>query len=1395
MAKPTIRFKGYTDDWEQRKLGDVFKEYSEKNHTELPALTIIQGGGTVKREDSDRNLMYDKSNLSNYKMVRKDDFIVHLRSFEGGLEKASSDGIISPAYHTFHSDVADSRFYYPYFRSHEFIKHKLVPHVYGIRDGRSIDIDGMKTIEIPYTSTEEQQKIGDYLESIDHHITLHQRITPYFLKINAFVWEQRKLGDSCKLNGRIGFRGYTEKDIISKEAGGVLTFSPTNIVDNKLTIECKNTYITREKYDESPEIKISNGDILFVKTGSTLGKSALVAGLKEDASINPQIVVMHVEKDTENFMSNVLITDRVMKQVAAVKIGGAVPTMTETELKNFTYFAPAEKEEKKKIGDHFRTLDNLITLHHHKLFIINGLKLFTAIQCKCYLLLNISNKNKKTKKEIKLMPELERVIEEKLIDQLVYGDSQWTYREDLKTEEDLWRNFKYILEQNNKDRLNGESLSDAEFEQVKNQLQFSSFYKAGEWLVGENGKVMVHVQRDTEKLHLVVMNHEHIAGGSSVYEVINQYSALKDEDDYYTVSRNRRFDVTLMINGLPMIHIELKNRQHSYMDGFNQIKKYISEGKFTGIFSAVQMFVVSNGVDTKYFAAASDTDLNAKFMSGWVDEKNNPVSDYLDFAKSVLRIPEAHEMIARYTVLDRDAKRLIILRPYQIHAIESIREASKIGKSGFVWHTTGSGKTLTSYKATRNLLMDIPSLDKTIFLIDRKDLDTQTSSAFQAYANNDVIAVDKTDNVNDLKKKLKSGDRKVIVTTIQKMQILVTKRLQEDTPEYNKIKNLRIAFVVDECHRAVTPKTKRELERFFGRSLWFGFTGTPRFAENPYAQMGDLPRTTEELYGKCLHKYTIQNAIKDNAVLGFQVEHNGPKNMEDETDPSLYDNETHMLRVLDIILNKSYQKFGLQNGKGQTYEAILTTSSIQLAQKYYELLSKVKNGETDLEIDERMKQVLPDYPKFAITYSVTENEEGSHVNQEKMQKSLNDYNEMFGTKFDLSQIQSYNENLNKRLARKDKKYKSRNRQLDLVIVVDRLLTGFDAPCLSTIFIDRQPMGPHDLIQAFSRTNRIFDPNKAYGQIVTFQAPVLFKECVDNAVKLYSAGSTEVALLAEWDKVEPAFKRALSALKAVAETPDEETDMSLKELKVFAKAFQTFDRLFAQIKSFTQYDESMLEDYGITEEEYEDYVGHYQNAMTKIKLAEPDDTQTPPEAEETVDTDYELMAYSSTKIDYEYIINLIQNIVTPDEDAEAVTPEERQKQIDEVKQYIEEMRKDNPKVAAIMTTLVNEIEQDENKYKGQSIMNIVENMKHDCINQVVTDFCVTWYASKDDVMYAALHYRNGEIPNESVIKSTINYTRYKESQEKALPKFKYYSQCMAELRKILDEEIKPLITVS
>ena len=1369
---------------------DLVDRVTRKNQdlvSELP-LTISAQYGLI-----DQNEFFDKrvasKDVSGYYLIENGEFAYNKSTSTdapwGAIKRLDryKNGVLSTLYIVFgikENNPVDSDFLVSYYSTNLWHKgiHEIAAE--GARNHGLLNIapaDFFETKLMIPQDIEEQKKIGKYFEELERLITLHHRKYMKYADLSVFDWEQRKLGELGSLKNGMNF---------SKEAMGIgFPFVNLQNIFGNNVIDVTNLGKAMASDSQLKDYNLLNGDVLFVRSSVKLegvGEAALVPQNLENTTYSGFIIRFRDEYGLDNNFKRFLFgIESVRNQIMAQATNSANKNISQTVLENLCLKIP-NKSEQEKIGLYFSNLDHLITLHHRKQnYVLN-----TLIYAKTTLFIT---------KEKKKMPELEKVIEDKLIEQLVFGESQWTYREDLKTEEDLWQNFRYILEQNNKARLDGQPLSDAEFEQVKNQLQFSSFYKAGEWLVGENGKAMVHVQRDTEKLHLVVMNHEHIAGGSSVYEVINQYNALKD-DDITTVARDRRFDVTLMINGLPMIHIELKNRQHSYMDAFYQIKKYISEGKFTGIFSAVQMFVISNGVDTKYFAAASDTELNPKFMSGWVDTENNPVADYIDFAKNVLRIPEAHEMIARYTVLDEDAKRLILLRPYQIHAIESIREASKTGKSGFVWHTTGSGKTLTSYKATRNLLMDIPAIDKAIFLIDRKDLDTQTTMAFQAYANNDLVDVDETDNVNDLKKKLKSDDRQVIVTTIQKMQILISKRLQEGTSEYNKIKNLKIAFVVDECHRAVTPKTKRELERFFGRSLWYGFTGTPRFAENPYPQMGDLPRTTEELYGKRLHKYTIQNAIHDNAVLGFQVEHNGPKNITDETDASAYDNETHMLRVLDIILNKSYHKLGFQNGKGQTYEGLLTTSSIQIAQKYYELLTKVKNGETSLEIDEKIKQVLPDFPKFAITYSVTENEEGSHVNQEKMQKSLDDYNQMFGTKYELSQIQGYNGNLNKRLARKDAKFKSRSEQLDLVIVVDRLLTGFDAPCMSTIFIDRQPMGPHDLIQAFSRTNRIFDKNKTYGQIVTFQAPKLFKESVDNAVKLYSAGSTGTAILAEWEEIEPAFRKSLAALRVSAETPEEVTPMSIKEKKVFVKIFQTFDRLFAQLKSFTQYDDSMLEEYGITEEEYDKYAGVYKNAVEEIKIAEGgDDSGNEPPEDETIDVDYELMAYSSTKIDYEYIINLIQNIVTPDEDAEAISPEERQKQIDEVKQYIDEMRKDNPKVAEIMTNLVSEIEEDENKYKGQSILNIVENMKRDCIEKVISDFCVTWYASKEDVMYAALHYRNGEIPNESVIKATIDYQSYKSVQEKALPKFKYYAKCMAELKKTLDEEIKPLISVA
>lgn len=982
------------------------------------------------------------------------------------------------------------------------------------------------------------------------------------------------------------------------------------------------------------------------------------------------------------------------------------------------------------------------------------------------------------------MAELESVMERRLIEQLCGGESQWTYRSDIKTEKDLWDNFKYILEQNNKAKLKDTSLSESEFAKIKNDLSHATFYDAGKWLVGENGKVYVHVQRGNETLHLLVMNNEHVAGGTSVYEVINQYQAFREEGD--EEGRNRRFDVTLLINGIPMIHIELKNKEHSYLDGFWQIKKYIAEGKFRGIFSNVQMFVVSNSVDTKYFSAARDTELRKKFITGWLDEENYPVCDYLDFTRSVLKIPEAHEMVTKYTVLDNDKKQLLILRPYQIHAIRAMRAASREGKSGYIWHTTGSGKTMTSYKATRNLLMDIPSIEKTIFLIDRKDLDMQTKMAFQSYADNDTIDVDDTDYVDTLIKRMTDGKRQMIVTTRQKMQTMINKRLCEGTKEYEKIKRLKVAFVVDECHRAVTPDTKRRLERFFGNSLWYGFTGTPIFDENRYEQRGDLPQTTEQLYGKCLHSYTIKEAIHDEAVLGFMVETLGAKK---EVDPAAYESEKHMRSVLEVILNQSYAKLGMERGKGRSYEGILTVSSIAIAQKYYDLIKKVKAGQDELKICEKVRQALPDFPKFAITYSVTENDEASKVNQDKMQESLDGYNEMFGTKYKVEGINAYNTNLNDRLARKDKKYNERSQQLDLVIVVNRLLTGFDAPCLSTLFMDRQPMSPQDIIQAFSRTNRLFDENKTYGQIVTFQSPDEFKDAINNALKLYSRGGNANPIAEDWETVLEVFSVAVKSTHALAKTPQDVALLSRNQKKAFVNLFRQLDKAFAHLKAFAKYTDDILKDYDFSQEQYEDYAAMYKNVMEELKKPKDDDK----EDENPILDDYDLIAYNKLRIDYEYIMSLFQGVVESlSQTAEDFKEADFERDISVLRGIVEEFTKDNPETGEFLQIILDDIVKNREKYIGQDISVLVNQMRYDAIDKEIKEFTKKWYLNEEDVKYEAYHYKDGMIANATVLKETADYAVYRESVENPLPKFKFHKLMIEDFKDNLMEKIEPLI---
>ena len=1388
MNTPKIRFKGFEDDWEQRKLGDVAQEFKSGNSLKADEIDItgdypVYGGNGLRGYTSTYN--HD----GEYALIGRQGALCGNMNYSAGKAYFTEHAVVVKA-----DENNDTRFLY-------YMLDRMNLGQYSDQSAQpGLAVNKLVKLENSFPKKEEQQQIGTYFRSLDHLITLHQRKCDETKQLKKFML-QKMFPKNGEKNPEIRFEGFTD-DWEQRKVSDLLQERNEQAPRSEeyplmAFIADQGVAPKGERYDRSALVNDENGKKYkrteygdFIYSSNNLETGSIGLNKYGNASISP---VYSIFKRTSNvdldFLGRRFLRKDFINEMVKWRQGVVYGQwkIHESDFLKINVVVPSI-EEQKRIGHCFEKLDHLITLHQRKCNELKKLKqhmanhMFVNHSIKCDR--DIATNHKKLQERTKEMGELESVIEQRLIDQLCGGDSQWTYRKDIRTEEQLWDNFKYILEQNNKAKLNDMPLSDSEFAKIKNDVSHASFYDAGKWQAGENGKVYVHVQRGNETLHLVVMNNEHIAGGTSVYEVINQYQAFKtDEVDD---KRDRRFDVTLLINGIPMIHIELKNKDHSYMDGYRQIEKYISEGKFRGLFSNIQMFVVSNAVDTKYFAAARAAELaeGKKFITGWVDEKNHPVCDYLDFAKAVLRIPQAHEMIAKYTVLDNEKKKLLILRPYQIHAIEAMRAASKRSISGYIWHTTGSGKTMTSYKATRNLLMDIPSIEKTIFLIDRKDLDMQTKMAFQSYADNDTIDVDDTENVDALIRRLTDGNRQMIVTTRQKLQTMIAKRLQEGTKEYDKIRNLRVAFVVDECHRAVTPETKRKIERFFAHSLWYGFTGTPIFEENRYEQKGDLPQTTDELYGKCLHSYTIQNAIHDEAVLGFMVENLGPK--KEDVDDSVFETEEHMRQVLDVVLNQSYTKLGMQNGKGRTYEGILTVGSIAKAQRYYELLKRIKEGKDALKINEEVCKVVPDFPKFAITYSVTENDEASTVNQDKMRESLQDYNAMFGTHYDVENINAYNSNLNDRLARKEKRYMERSQQLDLVIVVNRLLTGFDAPCLSTLYMDRSPMSPQDIIQAFSRTNRLFDANKTYGQVVTFQSPKDFKKEIDRALRLYSRGGEGVAVSEDWESVLDVFSIDVKTIHALGRTPEEISQLSREQKKSFIYAFRSLDKSFAHLKAFSRYREELLADYDFSQEEYENYAAMYKNVMEELK--KPKDEA---ENDDPVMDDYDLIAYSKMRVDFEYIVELLQGLVNYlDQSSNDFQDAIFAKNILALREISKEFAEDNQQLGALLQQVIDNIEQDKARYKGQDIGVVINQMRYDAIDTEIRTFAKLWNLNEDDVRYEVYHYRDGKMENENTFKDRA-YASYKEGVEEPMPPFKFRKIIVEKFKHDLMENVLPL----
>lgn len=1028
------------------------------------------------------------------------------------------------------------------------------------------------------------------------------------------------------------------------------------------------------------------------------------------------------------------------------------------------------------------------------------------------------------------MTMLESEMEDLLIKQLTCDVSQWTYRPDLTTEEALWNNLREKLNRNNIDKLQGIPLTDMEMAQVKQFLldQAATTYKAARWLSGEHQVAQIPLLREDASLgevSLMAVNSREIAGGSSSYEVINQYPAVKGDGS----ERNRRFDVTLLINGLPLIHIELKNRDHPFMDAFRQITKYCEEGKFRGLMGLVQMFVVSNGEQTRYIAADNHGNMNEKFLTRWVDENNEPVENYLSFAKTALNIPAAHLMVGKYCVLDNDSKRVILLRPYQIHAIEAIRRASRERESGFIWHTTGSGKTLTSYTVTKNLL-DIPSMDKAIFLIDRKDLDQQTTSSFLSYADSDDVDVRNTEHTGDLEDKLRSKDRCAIVTTIQKLQNIIRRYSDEDaSPKYQKLKDQiskkTIAFIVDECHRAVTPESKRLIEKFFNRSLWYGFTGTPIFDENKRAQKGDLPRTTAGMYGrpkdpnkKCLHAYTIKETIGDGAVLGFKVQGMGfsrstledlasklqlmdelklddisDKDLEaavvkayaSQTGRNIYDDDRHRLEVIDYIVNRSAAKLWLDAPTGESFEGLLTVGSIQEAQHYYKLF---KQFVADGKVSENIRKLLPDFPKIAITYTVGENEDGATANQSEMAASLADYNAMFGTSWDLSTLGTYNNDLNDRLARKKSKYRDRSQQLDLVIVVDRLLTGFDAPCLSTIFLDRPPMKPQHLIQAFSRTNRIFNKVKRYGQIVTLQTPELYAAKIDEALRLYTNGGMDDVQAPAWSETSERLTRAVEALKTVAATEEQVDDLqmhgSLEELQAFVKAYQAVDRLIGEAQVYDEFHEEILKTtFDMSREEFERLTGRYHNIIERIKeLTEKEKIEVI-----NIDVDYELESVKRIEVNYRYLVALLQAHMPEGNDAPKVASEAEDQRISK---FIEDYKKNNPKVGEVLSRLWFEVKFKPEAFRDKDAFAVIEERVDELIAKEIQDFSAKWGVNPEALKMYASTVPASEISSKTVDASMGDYAAYKAAGG-SVTKLKYLRELREAVATFVKDEIKPL----
>lgn len=784
--------------------------------------------------------------------------------------------------------------------------------------------------------------------------------------------------------------------------------------------------------------------------------------------------------------------------------------------------------------------------------------------------------------------ESEAKLEEKLIDQLV---KQGYKKAQIDTVEDLERNFREQINEHNKFRLEEKPLSDKEFERLMIKISGKGVFQSAKEL-----RQLQDIQRDDGTIaYIELFNTREWCQNN--FQVTHQTTV----EGKYT----NRYDVTLLINGLPLVQIELKRRGMDMKEAFNQIKRY-KRHSYSGLYKFIQIFIISNGVDTKYFANG-DQELNYGFTFYWTDVNNERINNLEYFCLTFLDRCQIGKVIARYMILNQTEKMLLVMRPYQIYAVESIiSRALDTNNNGYVWHTTGSGKTITSFK-TSQILAKEPSINQVFFLVDRKDLDKQTLDEFNKFKPG---CVDLTNNTDKLIEQMKDSTKDLIVTTIQKMANACSN--PRYAPILEKYKDLKTVFIIDECHRSQFGDMHRQISKTFTNAQYFGFTGTPRFKENP-SQDG---RSTADIFEKCLHTYLIKDAIKDGNVLGFSVDYMkfvDLKSSQTEEDIMVEGIDTEEVFMADDRVRLIAQDIIAHHNpktRDKKYNALFTVSSIPLLVKYYNIFKSLNH---DLKIG------------AIFTYGANEDlDKSPEHSRESLDKIIYDYNKMYNTNFSSSTFDAYFRDICKKI---------KNTKIDIVIVVNMLLTGFDAKRLNTLYVDKN-LKYHDLIQAFSRTNRVESETKPFGNIVCYRTA---KEQVDEAVKLFSqTDNIDTVIMAPYEEYLNKFKVAVSELLKI--TPVVESVDSLEreeDIKAFIVAFRTVAKLLVSLKTFNEFDLDNG-DTDLTAQIFEDYKSKYYELYRRL-------SNDKEKSSILNDITFSLELIQTDKINVSYILNLIRNV--------------------------------------------------------------------------------------------------------------------------------------------------------